>query len=324
MKKLIILLLLSYNLLAQNISHTIPLALQKKLCDQLAYETNRCENGSTLDYYTHTTLDDDKLLLFVYLNEHSRRFGNLHNATPILIDKLGRWTSTVGANIISENIESIHQDPHGNIWVRAMWESEGVYPNYYHSADGLHWKNTVLPKNRNVDCCFESVEKPIFLLNTITLTFKSLNKNNTKSWAANYQSAMSNTPVWQPLSTVPQNGMEIVKNNNWKVIKTKDKITFINPYSNKELYLSLPSKNNKTVYQIQIGAYINPSSALKVQKSLNALPYFTHIEQNQKYTKLFIGTYTTIKKAKFMLAKIKREYPNNKTLQKAFILTSKP
>ncbi len=324
MKRLLILLLLNYHLFAQNLTNTIPLPLQKKLCEQLAYETNRCENGSTLDYYTHALLDNNRLLLFVYLNEHSRRFGNMHNAIPILIDQKGRWISTVGDNIISENIESIHQDPHGNIWVRAIWESEGVYPAYYHSRDGLHWKNTLLPKNRNVDCCFESVEKPIFLFNTITLTFHSLNNKKRKSWAASYPSAMSKNPIWQPVSNPPKKGIEVITNNRWKVVKHKDKISFINPFTKRELYLPLSPKDGDKIYKIQIGAYSQKTSAKKVQQSLKKLPYDVHMEQSKKYIKLFIGEYTSLKKAKFMLAKLKKEYPNNQTLQKAFIFHSKP
>ena len=162
MKKVILLLLLSSPLFGKNMVDTIPLHLQQQLCTQLAQNSNRCENGSTLDYYKHFVLKNDQLLLFVYLNEHVLSYGQTNNTIPLQIDNLGHWTLSQGENTISEDIESIHQDQHNNIWVRAMWHSEGVYPALYHSADAISWKRTLLPKNRGVDCCFESIDPPLF------------------------------------------------------------------------------------------------------------------------------------------------------------------
>ena len=324
MKRLIILLLLNYSLFAQSITQTIPLALQKNLCDKLANNSNRCENGSTLDYYTHAKLKDNKLLIFVYLNEHVKKmYPRSEGTIPVVVDQYGRWISTVGENIISEDIKSIHQDPHGGIWVRALWQIEGVSPAYYHSTNGLKWKRTVLPKNREVDCCFETVDEPIFLFNTLTLTFKNLEGKNVKSWAATYKSAMSNNPVWQPLIKVPSSSISNIDDSNWKVSKTKNKIIFFNNYSNKKIHLKLEEKANEKIYHIQLGAYTKESSAKKVQKSFKNLPYPSQILKSKKYHKLFIGEFTSAKKAKFILSKLKREHPKNKTIQKAFVLRSK-
>jgi len=324
MKKLIILLLLSYTLFAQNISQTIPLALQKKLCDQLAHNTNRCENGSTIEYTKHARLTNGNLLLFVYLNEHSRtNVGEPINSTPIVVDHLGRWISTVGDNIITEDIESIHLDPHGGIWVRAIWHIEGVYPAYYHSINGLKWKRIILPKNRNVDCCFENVDAPIFLYNTLTLTFRDLDNKNVKSWAANYKSAISNQPLWQPLAIVPSSNITTLENVTWKVKKSNGKITFFNTQTNKKVYLKTQGNKKQKIYQIQVGAYSKKSSALAVQKALGNIGHPIYIREGKKYAKLFIGEFSSLKKAKFILAKLQREYPRNTTLKKAFVLKSK-
>ena len=51
-------------------------------------------------------------------------------------------------------------------------------------------------------------------------------------------------------------------------------------------------------------------------------PIYT--QESGKYVKLFMGQFYTLQKAKFILGKLKREYPNNATIQKAFVLTSKP
>lgn len=327
MKKLLVLLLLSYtfssSLLAKSLAQTIPLALQQKLCDQLANNENRCDNGSTLTYYTHSNLNNGNLLLFIYLNNHTAKmFKKPEAVIPVVVDQLGRWISTVGENIITEDIQSINQDPHGNIWVRAEGQIEGAHPAFYHSRNGLSWKQTVLPENRNIDCCFEYVNKPIFLYDSITLTFRNAGGTRVRSWSTDYESAMSNTPFWQPVSNVPSSSIDTLPNPSWKSSKTKSKITFLNIYSNKSIYLPLKYESNKKVYQIQVGAYATKSAAKKAQKSLLNIPYFSQIVKSKKYEKLLIGKFTTFKKAKTVLAKLKREHPKNKAIQRGFVLKS--
>ncbi|CAA6803875.1 MAG: Unknown protein [uncultured Sulfurovum sp.] len=324
MKKLLTLLLLSYMLFAQNIAHTIPKALQKKLCEQLANNANRCDTGSTLDYYTHANLNNGSLLLFVYLNDHQQQSNKIRSAVPIIVDHLGRWISTIGDNSISEDIESIHQDPHGNIWVRTMWHIEGVSPAYYHSKNGLQWKQTILPANRNVDCCFEYVDKPIFLFDSITLTFRNTDNTIVKSWSSDYVSAMSNKPFWQPLTSPPKTNIENIPDTRWQVSKSNHKITFLNTFTNKKIFLPLQYNATKNIYQIQVAAYIQKSAALTGQKSLKNIPYTSYIVSDKKYNKLRIGKFTTFKQAKAVLRNLKKKYPKNKAIQNGFILKSKP
>jgi len=324
MKKLLILLLLNLTLFAQTPSHNIPAALEKKLCGQLANNDNRCENGSTLTYVTHAKLNDDKLLLFVYLNDHHQKINDPKSSIAIVIDKYGRWISTVGNNIIGENIKSIHQDPHGHIWIRTLWETEGLSPAFYHSNNGLKWQQTLLPKNRNIDCCFETVDVPIFLYNSITLTFRNLENTKVKSWTANYRSAMSNNPLWQPIIKVPSSGIEIIQENSWKMTKSKRQITFYNPNSKKKIFLPLQSKHRTKIYQIQIAAFSKNSSIQKVNASFKDFPYKLETIKGKKYLKVVIGRFTRHQKAKALLVKLKKEYPKNRNIQNAFILTSTP
>ncbi|CAA6824864.1 MAG: Unknown protein [uncultured Sulfurovum sp.] len=325
MKILVILFLLNLSLFAQNLIHTIPSALQKKLCGQLANDSNRCDNGSTLTYHTHSNLNNGNLLIFLYLNNHTTTsYNRPHAVIPVIVDRLGRWLSTVGENIIAEDIIAIHHDPHGNIWVQTQWQIEGVYPAYYHSPNGLNWKQTILPKNRNVDCCFEFVDKPTFLYDSITLTFKNIENKNIKSWTANYHSAMSNNPIWQPIVHVPNSSIENITDQSWRVSQTHNRITFLNIYSNKKIFLPIKFQNNKSIYKIQVGAYTQMHTAQKAKRTLQNLAYFTQIVQDKKYSKLFIGEFNTLQKAKAVLSKLKREYPSNKSIQNAFVLKSKP
>jgi hypothetical protein len=324
MKKMLVLILLNSTLFAQTIPSSIPLALQKKLCDQLANGSNRCDNGSTLSYYKHAKLEGERLLIFISLNEHTAHPNpHLHSAIPVMVDARGRWISTVGENSISETIDSIHEDPKGNVWVKSQWQIEGVHPAFYHSTDGLKWKRTILPSNRDVDCCFEEADEPRFLHNSIALTFRDLNGKIEKTWLASYQSAMSNHPIWQPLTHIPLNTIEMLPNNHWQVTNHQDVISFFNTYSKKRVSLTINNKRDKKHYKIQLGAYQKMASAKMVKNSLNYLDYGLEIVQGKKYVKLYMESFTSYQKANFILKKLKRQYPKNKTIQKAFILTSK-
>lgn len=324
MKRLLILILLNTTLFAQTLPSSIPLPLQKKLCDQLANGSNRCDNGSTLSYYKHAKLEGERLLLFIYLNEHTLHPNpHLYSAVPVMVDARGRWISTVGENSISETIDSIHEDPKGNVWVKAQWQIEGVHPAFYHSADGLKWKRTILPSNRDVDCCFEEADVPRFLHNAIALTFRDFNGKVEKTWIASYQSAMSNHPIWQPLTQIPLHTIEMLPNNHWQVTNHKEMMRFFNTYSKTRISLPIKNETPKKQYKIQLGAYHKMDSAKTVKNQLSNMDYHLDIVKEKKYFKLYVEAFTTYQKANFILKKLKRQYPKSKTIQKAFILTSK-
>ena len=327
MKKLLLFLLLSYTLFAKSPFHPIPITLQSAVCEKLAQESNRCDNGSTIDYYKHFQLANGDLLVFVYLNEHAITPGQSHSAVPLLVNSLGEWIIGTGEDIISEDIESIHQDPLQNIWVRALWQIEGVSPALYHSSDAIHWKRTILPQNREVNCCFETMDKPNFQLDTIKLTFRDLDNKVVKSWATRYQSAMSSEPQWHEVPTQGLPTLETYIAPNWSIEESKSHISFKNISSPYHFSLPRAENNIKKLYHIQIGAFKTMSSSNVVMKKLDNLPYPLFTKQmkvkGKNYIKLLMGDFTSLKKAKFMLSKIKKEHPNNKAIQEAFILSTK-
>jgi len=327
MKKLLLFLLLSYTLFAKSPFHTIPITLQSALCEKLVQENNRCDNGSTIDYYKHFQLANGDLLLFVYLNEHAISLGQSHSAVPLLINSLGEWIMGAGENIISEDIESIHQDPFQHIWVRALWQSEGVSPALYHSIDAIHWKRTILPQNREVNCCFETMDKPNFQLDTIKLTFRDLDNKIVKSWATRYQSAMSSEPQWHEVPNQSEPTIESYISQNWLIDESKNSITFKNLHSPYQFILPRAENNINKLYHIQLGAFKTNGLANIALKKLNNLPYPLFIKKMQvkgkSYIKLLMGDFTSLKKAKFILSKIKKERLNNKAVQEAFILSTK-
>ena len=327
MKKLLLFLLLSYTLFAKSPFYPIPVTLQSALCEKLAQESNRCDNGSTIDYYRHFQLANGNLLVFVYLNEHTISSQKNRGAVPLLVNSLGQWIIGVGEDIITEDIESIHQDPLQNIWVRAIWQMEGVSPALYHSHDAIHWKRTILPENREVNCCFETMDKPSFQLDTIKLTFRDLDNKVVKSWATRYQSAMSSNPQWHEVPTQGESTIESYIEQNWLINESKNYITFKNLHSKYQFSLPLAENNINKLYHIQLGAFKTKSSLDIVKRKLNNLPYPLFTKEmrvgEKNYIKLLMGNFTSLKKAKFILSKIKKEHLNNKTIQEAFILSTK-
>ena len=135
---------------------------------------------------------------------------------------------------------------------------------------------------------------------------------------------MSSTPLWQAVAKVPSSSIETIDNENWKMTKTNSNVSFLNIHSNKKIFLSLKSKTNTKTYRIQVGAYLKKSSALKVQKSLQNIPYYKSILKGKKYTRLFVGEFTTAQKAKTVLKNLQKIYPHNKEIQNAFVKKSKP
>ena len=181
--------------------------------------------------------------------------------------------------------------------------------------------------NREVDCCFETVEPPIFQTSTITLTFKSLDNKRTKSWVASYESAMSDNPVWQNIPVIFSQTLETPTQGNWFIVQNKKNITFTNQLTKYSFALPLPEKSVKKLYHIQLGAFKTEKSSRVVENRLNYLPYPTYTivatVKGKRYHKLLMGDFTSYHKAKFILNKIKKEHPKEVNVQKAFIFSTK-
>lgn len=330
MKFLILLLTLTLTLFATN---SMPKSIQDQLCQRLAYDDNRCENGSAIEYKTHHLMNNGKLLLFVYLNPLT----SVHPYIPVskiavTVDPNGKWEIAQKPNIIEEEINAIYTDPYENLWLLAHWQIEGVYPMLYYSRDGVNWKATILPEKREIDCCFEALEEPHFGINDLTLTFNNMQTSNEaieKSWFTTYNKAMSSYPQWQYIAIKTDEYISNEAEPQWDIKRGEASITFINKQTHKQVTLPVtPSFDEaKQHYSIQIGAFTYQESLQKVRNALNEISHdyeFISKEETvngKPYYKLLIGEYTTQQKAQTILEKLKRRYQKNNTIQKAFVIS---
>lgn len=328
MKNLLLFITLSLTVWA---SSSIPNSIQKKLCKTLNSGENSCHNGSVIQYRRHYIMENGDLILFLYLDpQTTHRYASDPIVKKIfLIDKHGKWHETQGDNSIDTSIDAISQSPNGTLWMLTHWYSEGVYPILYHSENGKKWKRTLLPLNRNIDCCFEFLRKPCLQSKHIVLTFTNTEGDIEKSWKTPYASLIENKPLWKQIHTSPKGCFcSPVTNSIWQTIVDYDTITFI--HKDTEAKVTLPNTPWKLhqlrrTYHIQIGAFKHINSLNKVRNRLNPLSHdyeFVRKEvtiNNETYTKLLIGKYTSKHKAKTILQKLRKMYPNNTYIQKAYV-----
>ncbi|MCH9741283.1 MAG: SPOR domain-containing protein [Epsilonproteobacteria bacterium] len=328
MRTFIFFLTLTYTLLATS---SVPTSIQQHLCKALAKGDNRCENGSVLQYSVHHIMQNDNILFFIYLAPIGSKGNFPVTKKALMVDKKGKWYQTTGENSIRQDIETLSQSPNGTLWVRSHWQSEGVYPAFYHSSDGTRWKRTALPKDREVDCCFERVKKPCFQEKHITLTFKNMKnlseKEITKSWRSTYTSAESNQPIWKPTTNTPKGCTAPLTNNSWKIEKKYETISFTHKKTKTKITLPYTPDKPTYSYHIQVGAFKYQKSLNSVRNLLNKISHDHQLIRkevkvnNQTYTKLLIGNYYSEQKAKTVLKKLQKEYPNNQYIQKAFVIS---
>ena len=111
-----------------------------------------------------------------------------------------------------------------------------------------------------------------------------------------------------------------------KIDKKKQQITFTHK-NRRKITLSLLSKphlEHTKAFHIQVGAFKQEKSLKVVQNLLKDLNYFTFKQRakvnNISYLKLLIGEYTTYEKSNIVLKNLKRQYPQHKNIQEAFII----
>ena len=138
---------------------------------------------------------------------------------------------------------------------------------------------------------------------------------------------MSLEPQWYEVPTENLSTLETYIAKNWSIEESKSSIIFKNRNSPYKFSLPRAENNIKKLYHIQVGALKTKRLANVSLKKLDNFPYplFTKKMKvkGKSYIKLLMGNFTSFKKAKFMLSKIKKEHPNSKAVQDAFILSTK-
>ena len=305
MKKILLIILLSYTLLAQN-SSTIPTHIQKALCQKLAKSNfslqNSCKNGSTIEYATHFLTNDNQILLFLYLNEHKERFGHYPPLkVPLIINQKGEWSILEGKNTIPEAIQSISSDPYGGIWIEALWVIEGAISTLYHTRDGKNMQLITLPSSKEENGYYEGIQNICYQLNNIVLTFEPFKNYSKELWTTPYSRAVSKNPKWRAISTTHNKCIKNQGSSQWQIIKNLHNITFRNSKTGKAITIPTTTSTDKKRYYIQLGAFKNRGYAESVQNRLKRLPYPPRLRQRrvgrELYYKLLIGPFNSRTKA---------------------------
>jgi hypothetical protein len=136
-------------------------------------------------------LADGRLLILVGIPDYLCASNSF---MPVTVDDKGRWLA--GA-ILPGAPSWIIPGPDNGLWLAAQWQVEGTFPALYRSLDGVDWQEIKLPENRDVDCCFEKLERICFRRNAVRLEFASAATGKTAFWEAAVDVIAGTSPAWR-------------------------------------------------------------------------------------------------------------------------------
>ena len=322
MKNIFLLLIFSYTLIANQYS-SIPTSIETILCkvlEQSNYSpTNTCQNGSKIVYNKHFPVDNDKVLLFLYLDEAQQNYNNYPpRKVALLVDKKGTWTKVRGKNIIDESIQSIEQDPYSGIWINSLSGIESSTPTLYFSQNGFTLHKIVLPKSTTQNKSYHDIQQICFQKNSIILKMNSASGREPMLWETAYTKAISRHPNWKQRFNKNIKCQNYNKKKQWNSVQYQNHILLSHSQTKKQIEILTSNHFIKNRFYVQIGAFTNKKYAENIQKQLQSLHYKTSIQKRKvginTYLKLLIGSFDSYQEAQSVKRKLLKKYPG------AFIL----
>lgn len=178
--------------------YKMPDDLVKRLHTETAQrQRGECDKQREFASATFFALNQ-KLLVLIGLPDY---FCHASSFLPVTIDKQGHWQA--GAVIESYPTFLLH-DNSEQLWLVSHWEIEGVYPLLHHSLDGAHWQEISLPKERQVDCCFEYLKQVCPSDSLLQLKFTDMDEVKAGYWQTTRSESLKAAPNWQKSSPAPQ------------------------------------------------------------------------------------------------------------------------
>jgi len=113
---------------------------------------------------------------------------------PVTVDDRGQW---LAGPILPGAPSWIVSGPDNALWLAAQWQVEGTFPALYRSTNGVDWKEIKLPENRDVDCCFERLERICFQQKVVHLEFTGATGGKTAYWETGLGGIAGSGPVWK-------------------------------------------------------------------------------------------------------------------------------
>lgn len=138
-------------------------------------------------------LADGRLLILIGIPDYLCASNSF---LPVAVDDQGQWQT--GAITPGEPSLMV-VGPDKTLWLVAQWQIEGTFPALYRSLNGVDWQEIKLPENRNVDCCFERLDRICFHLGIIRLKFASAVTGKTACWETEVSEIAGIGPVWKQI-----------------------------------------------------------------------------------------------------------------------------
>lgn len=171
--------------------------------------------------------NDDKLLLLLGLPDY---FCNASSFLPVTIDSHGNWNA--GA-VLESYPTFLLADRKQQLWLVSHWEIEGVFPLLHHSVDGANWQEINLPKQRQIDCCFEYLKQVCLSNSQIQVKFSGIDDVQIGYWQTTLNDSLSPSPHWQKTNAekiIPPSQCEttVLTGGDWqrKISKNNLEISF--------------------------------------------------------------------------------------------------
>lgn len=315
MKSIFLILTLSIFLFSKG-SIELPEKIKHQLCAKLARNdsiTNMCEYGSTLEFSSSFITNQDEILLFLYLEEHTLETSTSPSSkVALLIDKRGNWS--ILDMLIPEEIRNIESGPYNGIWINTQWVIEGLTSTLYYVDVVGNIDKIVLPTSKATNGYFESLKNICFDIDNIVLKFDSYENYPAESWMTTYEDATSSNPKWKRVSNSYDKCMSNIKPNNWKIIENQNSIEFVHSKTHQVIRV-LNSERSKEIFYIQIGAFKNKKYAKMVEDDLSSFPYYVHFKnfkvKKGEYRKLVIGAFTSLDKAEVVKRLLPKRYKDS-------------
>jgi len=143
---------------------------------------------SSLDFFE---LADGRLLILVGIPDYLCASNSF---MPVTVDDKGQW---LAGPILPGAPSWIVPGPDNALWLAAQWQVEGTFPALYRSLNGVDWQEIKLPENRDVDYCFEKLERICFHQEVMRLKFASAATGKTACWEAAAVGIAGAGPAWK-------------------------------------------------------------------------------------------------------------------------------
>ena len=317
MKNIFLLLIFTYTLIANEHS-SIPRQIEQNLCkllEQSNYSpSNTCQNGSKIVYDNHSIINENKILLFLHLQEATQHSnGYPPRKVAFMVDKKGKWTKLRGKNLIDESIESVEQDPYGGTWINSLWVIEGSTPTLYFTKDGLTLNKIVLPKSKTANGYYDNINRVCLQKNSVVLDMTIPNSNQKVLWESSYRQAITTRPNWKKRFNKNLKCLKNSKSKKWKTVQYQNYMLFVHTQTHQQIKVPIntPSSTQNSFY-VQIGAFKNREYAQNIQNKLRRLKYKTSIKKRKvgvnTYLKLLIGSFNSYQQAQAVKVKLPKEF----------------